>query len=104
MKGMNKVSMYVPELAAKRFFERQTHTGFRSKLDNPMEKKTLITWGLVQPVILGMQILVIAKFLMAGVKENTQTVLFTPLMFLCMFLSIYAKLSEAAYSVSQTLN
>lgn len=51
-----------------------------------MGKKNLITWGLVQPMILGMQILVIAKFLVAGVKESTQTVLFTPPMFLCLFL------------------
>lgn len=86
MKGMKKVNMYVPELAAKRYFGRQTHSGLRSKLNNPVEKKNLITWALVQPMILGMQILVIAKFLVAGVKENTQTVLFTPDMFLCLFL------------------
>lgn len=86
MKGMKKANMCVPELAAKRYFGRQTHSGFKSKLDNPMGKKNLITWGSVQPMILGMQILVIATFLVAGVKESTQTVLFTPPMFLCLFL------------------
>lgn len=45
MKGMKKVNMYVPELAAKRYFGRQTHSGFKSKLDNPVENY-LITWGL----------------------------------------------------------
>lgn len=40
----------------------------------------------MQPMILGMHILVVAKFLVAGVKENTQTVLFTPPMFLGLFL------------------
>lgn len=42
MKGMKKVSVYIPELAAKRYLGRQTHGGFKSKLDNPMGKKNLI--------------------------------------------------------------
>lgn len=56
MKGVKKLNMYVPELTAKRYFGRQTHGGFKNKLDNPVETMNLNTWGLVQPMILGMQI------------------------------------------------
>lgn len=90
MKGMKKANMCVPELAAKRYFGRQTHSGFKSKLDNPMGKKNLITWGLVQPMILGMQILVIAKFLVAGVKVLRQYCSHLPCSCACS-LGIYAK-------------
>lgn len=55
-KEWRNLYMYVPELAAKRYFGRQTHSGFKNKLDNLVENMNLNTWGLVQPMILGMQI------------------------------------------------
>lgn len=69
---MKKVKMYVAELRAKRYFGRQNHSGFKSKLDNPMGDKDLITWVWVHPIVLDMLILGIPQFLVAGVGENTQ--------------------------------
>lgn len=70
-----KVKMYVAELTAKRHFGRQNHSGFKSKLDNPNGNEDLIMWAWAQPMVLDIQILRIAKFLlMAGVGENTQYV------------------------------
>lgn len=51
--------------------------GFKSKLDNPVEKNNLIIWDLVQLMMLGMQIFVIAKLLVAGVKENIHSIVHT---------------------------
>jgi len=86
-KGRKKGKLYVAELTAKRYFGRQNHSGFRRKLDNPRGDKDLITWVWVHLMVLGMQILGIAKFLVAGVGENTPTASFTAPIFLRVFRS-----------------
>lgn len=57
----------------------------------------------MQPVILGMQILVIAKFLIAGVKIPRQCCSHLSCSCACS-LGIHAELSEIAYSIGQTMN